>query len=241
MKGFKVESAPTSKTVYDIEVEDNHSFLAGKVFTHNCGIFIAKKRYFIRLRDNEGERFPEDEPYIKKMGIEIIKSSTPEFSKKHLTEVIPVLLDKEISEVRTWLNDVRGQYKESAIVDISKTTSVSKVQCDTWGTIKDGRKVSIPNNSRAALSTNNYISANNLETKYNLINGGDKIKITCMHMPNPLNSNVIAFTDPKLAEEFRGYVDFDSNYDKWFMSPLEIMVKPLGWDLRKNTASLDDW
>jgi len=50
----------------------------------DSAVFVAKKRYFMRVLDNEGVRY--ETPKIKRMGIEIVRSSTPSFSKKYLDD-----------------------------------------------------------------------------------------------------------------------------------------------------------
>jgi DNA polymerase elongation subunit (family B) len=50
----------------------------------DTAVFTAKKKYYARVRDSEGTRYPADDPYIKVMGLEIAKSSTPLCSKKLL-------------------------------------------------------------------------------------------------------------------------------------------------------------
>ena len=66
----------------------------------DAGVFSAKKKYFLRVRDNEGTRYPIDLPYYKIQGLEVIKSSTPTWCKKYLIEAIPHILDKDEADLK---------------------------------------------------------------------------------------------------------------------------------------------
>ena len=48
-------------------------------------LFTAKKKYIMRVRDSEGTRYPEDEPYMKVVGVDLKKSGTAPWSKVKLT------------------------------------------------------------------------------------------------------------------------------------------------------------
>ena len=207
----------------------------------DSAVFVAKKRYFMRVLDNEGVRY--ETPKIKRMGIEIVRSSTPSFSKKYLDDSINIILDKNNKDLLEWVKDTKQLFTKQKLSEIAKTSSVSnlnysldKVQYD-----QNGRKISIPINSRAALVTNRYIEQNNLSDQFQPISPNDKIKILYMKTPNPLNSNVMAFIDNRFAEMFRQYVDFDENWDKFFLAALEIMTNPLNYDLGNQKEELDIW
>ena len=207
----------------------------------DSAVFVAKKRYFMRVLDNEGVRY--ETPKIKRMGIEIVRSSTPSFSKKYLDDSINIILDKNNKDLLEWVKETKQLFTNQKLSEIAKTSSVSnlnysldKVQYD-----QNGRKISIPINSRAALVTNRYIEQNNLSDQFQPISPNDKIKILYMKTPNPLNSNVMAFIDNRFAEMFRQYVDFDENWDKFFLAALEIMTNPLNYDLGNQKEELDVW
>jgi hypothetical protein len=48
----------------------------------DAALFVAKKKYSMSVRDNEGTRYPIDDPYIKVTGLEITQGGTAPFSKK---------------------------------------------------------------------------------------------------------------------------------------------------------------
>lgn len=200
----------------------------------DVAVFLSKKKYFMSVRDSEGVRYPDDNPYIKKMGIEIIRSSTPAFSKKHLSDSIKTILFKNESELKTWLSDIRNYYKSADLMDIAKVSSISSANYNL------GVDKSIPINSRAFLVTNNYI--NNLKSnEFQPLELGEKVRMLYLKTPNPLKSNIFAFNNEKFARLFLEYIDYDTNFEKFFMSPLEIMTTPLKFKIRKSTEELEVW
>ena len=233
MKGFKVKiEGKTDYNVYDIEVQDNHSFLADKLFVHNCGIFVAKKKYIARVWDSEGVRYTE--PYTKVMGLELIKSGTPKFTKLKLKESIGIMLDYEATELIEWLDKVKEEFTQQIPSDVCTVAGVSNLEYKLTDK-------AVPIGARSSIVHNDYIDEHNLGDKFTKIRGGDKTKRLYLVQPNPLNSNVVAFLDDRFIDMFKDYIDWDVNFEKGFLKPLELMTDALGWDLRHNMEVLDEW
>jgi DNA polymerase elongation subunit (family B) len=207
----------------------------------DVGIFVAKKKYALRVRDNEGTRYPVDDPYMKVMGLDIKQGGIAKFSKTELQSALDMFLDKEEKEIKTWLESIREKYKNAQMVDVAKTIGVTKVEDPNWGKIINGRKVSVPFGSRACVVSNNYIKENNLGGQFPMITPGSKVKIWYLNEPNPLKSSVFASDDPRFAKLFEEYIDKDTNFQKFFMGPLEGMTKAIGIDFTHNTEEIDIW
>lgn len=223
----------SSKELGDIfNAFDSSKISAKREVISTKAIFIAKKRYFMRVIDSEGVRFSE--PHLKTMGIDLVRSSTPEFSKKYLKKSIDIILDSNEEELKKWIRDVREKYQSQNLLSIAKTSSVSSSKYN----LKTDK--SIPINSRAFLITNNYIDS--LKTQeFQPLELGEKVKMLYLKTPNPLNSNIFAFNNEKFAQRFKEYVDYDSNFEKFFLKPLELMIEPLNYNLHKETENLDVW
>jgi hypothetical protein len=236
MKGIKVTSVDYKyerKIVYDIEVEDNHNFYAGNFLVHNCVVFTAKKKYYARIRDNEGTRYPDDKPKIKVMGLDVIKSSTPRWSKKYLKEVIPHIFDKTEKELRDWLRTIKGDFINVNKNEIATVGGVSRINYELG-------KEMVPFGSRAAIRHNMFNEANGLDSKYAPIQGGDKCKRLYLVEPNKFNSNIIGYTNESFVQEI-DCIDYDTQFEKGFLKPLSLMVNVLDYNLEKETEELDDW
>jgi hypothetical protein len=238
VKGFKIrpsERIDERKIVYDIEVEDNHNFFADNILVHNCAVFSAKKKYIARVRDSEGTRFAENDPYLKVMGMEIAKSSTPVWAKKKLKESLNIILDKEYSDLMNWIKETKTEFINTDLNDIAQVGTANNLNYN----LKTDK--GIPIGSRAALCYNNYLKEKNLDSTYTTIQAGDKNKKLFLIEPNPLNSNIVSFASDTFVQEIKDYIDYDTNFDKGFLNALQLMVDSLGWDLNKKTESLDEW
>ncbi len=209
------------------------SIWAEREIISDSSVFVSKKKYFARVRDSEGTRYPEDSPYVKVMGLEIIKSSTPKWAQKKLKEAIPLFLDSEETDVKKWIKDLK---KDFLSVDLLELSSVSGVTSIDYKITDKG----VPFGSRAAIIHNNYIKENGLSNKYQNINSGDKTKRLFLRSGNPFNSNIIAFTNDEFINEIKDYIDYDEIFNKNFLKPLEIMGTSLKWNLTQETDT-EDW
>jgi hypothetical protein len=218
----------------DLNAFEKEAIGADREIIADKGIFCAKKKYFARVIDSEGVRYTE--PKMKVIGLEIARSSTPSFVKKELKDkALGMLLDGTKEDIQAWSKKTKEEFVKQPLDNISKTSGVARIDYDLKGS------ETVPINSRASIVYNNYIVSHGLEDKFNLIQPEDKIKMAYLISPNPFNSNVIGFIDGAFLEPFREFVDFDTNYEKYFSAALEIMAAPLGYDLNRTTESLDDW
>lgn len=199
-------------------------------------VWLSKKHYFMSVIDNEFVRYKE--PEIKKMGIEIVKSSTPKFVKENLEDSLKIILNQDEKTLKEWLKETKVHFTSQKLEDISKISSVGSTNYDLENPSYDenGRKIAIPINSRAFLVTNNYLK-NSLE--FQQLTENEKIKMLYLKMPNPLNSDIFAFNNNKFAETLRDYVDFDLNWEKYFMKPLNSLIEPLNYNLDDKTEDFD--
>lgn len=197
-------------------------------------VFIAKKKYMARVLDNEGHRYPENSPKYKVMGLDVIKGGTAVWSKKHLNEAIPHILDKTENELRDWLMSIKQSYIQQKPSDIAIIAGVTNLEYNL------GEK-GIPIGARSALVHNKYVKDNNLDDVYTLIDAGERTKRIYLKEPNKFNSNIIAYLHDGFAKEIADCIDWDVMFEKGFLNLLENMIKGLNYNIQKETASLDDW
>jgi len=202
----------------------------------DSAVFTKKKKYYIRVRDSEGVRYPDDNPYIKKMGLDVIKSTTPTWSKKYLEYSIPKILDESELELRQWIQEIKQEFTKVNPVDISIIGGVSNLD------YKLGDK-GIPIGSRSALVHNKFIKDYSLDNLIAPIVPGDKCKRLFLVEPNKLESNIFSYTNEQIIPHLLKHVDidYDTQFNKGFLKLMELMTDCLGYDLEKETANLDDW
>lgn len=221
-----------------LNIQDPSQIGVEREIISDRAFFVAKKRYAARVLDMEGVRFNLDDPYIKTMGLEIARSSTPAWVKKKLQESISVILDNDQYGVRKWRDETKLQYQNQPLEDICAVQSVNSLD------YKLGDK-GIPQGSKAALAHNNWVQQQGLEDSIELLQPGEKYKRCYLLTPNRFGTEIISFADSKIAKiiEEDGIFDYQTNFQKQFEQPLERMVESMNYDIRDVPVfgSLDDW
>ena len=82
---------------------------------------------------------------------------------------------------------------------------------------------------------------NHLLKKHNVksekIGDGSKFKFVYLKEPNPFGSNAIAFISGIPPEfDVERWVDYDVQFEKAFLSPLEGVLQPVGWDWEEKSS-----
>lgn len=201
------------------------------------GIWTAKKRYILNVHDNEGVRYAE--PKLKIMGIEAIKSSTPAPCREALKELFKVIISGSESNTQNAIQTFREYFKTLPPHDIAFPRGVSRVR--DYSNKQTIYKKGTPIHVRGSLLFNKLVKEHGLSRKYPEITNGDKVKFIYMKKPNPIQENVIAFSQ-YLPEEFKleKYIDFDTQFEKTFLDPIEPILNAVGWSAEER-ATLEDF
>lgn len=204
----------------------------------DSAVFAAKKKYFARVQDAEGVRFSLDDPYIKVMGLEIAKASTPQWVKKKLKESITVILDRTEQGLKNWRDEVKKDFVNQPIETICMVQGISNVSGDL-------SEKGLPQGTKSAIAHNRWVVENGLENEIPLLEPGEKYKRCYLVTPNRFGTEVISFADAKIAkiiEEDKIY-DYSRNFQLQFEQPLERMVESMGWDIedKPTFGNLEDW
>ena len=199
------------------------------------GIWTAKKRYILNVWDSEGVRY--EDPKLKVMGIESVKSSTPAPCRKMLKEAFNILMTGTEEDVIDFIDKSRAEFKSLPPEQISFPRSVSDVL--KYRSHSDIYVKGTPIHVRGALLFNHYIVKNKLSNKYSLIKNGEKIKFCYLKKPNTLHENVISFIQEFPKElNIDKYVDYDLQFEKSFVEPLKAILDAIGWNVEK-TVNLE--
>lgn len=202
------------------------------------GLWTAKKRYILNVHDNEGVRYKT--PKLKIMGIEAIKSSTPEPCRDALKAIFKVIMSGSEAETQKSINQFKEYFKTLPADKIAFPRGISKVN-DFKGTDGSIYRKGTPIHVRGALLYNSQIDDLSLTKKYTKVQNGEKIKFVYLKTPNRLHENVIAFMD-YLPEEFglHKYIDYDLQFQKTFLDPIDPILSAVGWS-SEEISTLEDF
>ena len=199
------------------------------------GIWTAKKRYILNVYDNEGVRYAA--PKLKIMGIEAIKSSTPEPCRDALKNIFKVIVAGNERDVQKAIDQFKTYFKTLDATQISFPRGITRIT-DFHDNVLIYRK-GTPIHARGGLLYNKRLQDLSLQKRYKKIGNGDKIKFTYLRTPNPIKENVISFPD-YLPKEFGldNYIDYELQFQKTFLDPLEPILAAIGWS-SKEQGSLE--
>src|SRR6056300_323914 len=199
------------------------------------GIWTAKKRYMLNVLDEEGITF--EEPKLKIMGIEAVKSSTPEVCRGNIKQAIKLIMTKGEDELQAFVANFKKEFYQMSAEQISFPRS-----CNNLRKYKDSNSIFIkgtPIHVKGALIYNHQLKQFKLHKKYPLIQEGDKIKFLKLKEANPFKFDVVSYVT-KLPSEFKlqEYIDYDTMFQKTFLDPMSFILNSIGWTYEKK-ASLE--
>ena len=201
----------------------------------NKGIWVAKKRYMLNVLDEEGVRL--NEPKLKIMGIEAVKSSTPQVCRGKIKEAIKIIMGKEQSDLHKFIAEFKKEFFQMSAEQISFPRS-----CNNLRKYRHSNDVFIkgtPIHVKGALIYNHQLKQFNLGRKYPYIQEGDKIKFLKLLEANPFKFDVISYVT-KLPTEFKlqEYIDYETQFEKTFLDPMRFILQAIGWE-HEPKASLE--
>jgi hypothetical protein len=199
------------------------------------GIWTAKKRYILNVWDSEGVRY--EEPKLKMMGIEAVKSSTPAPCRTMIKDALKLMMNGTEEDVIDFIDQSRKDFKKLPPEDIAFPRTASNVL--KYRSVASIYEKGTPIHIRGALLFNYYIKKKNLDKKYSLIGNGEKVKFLYLKKPNIIQENVVSFIQDFPRElGLEKYIDYDLQFDKSFVEPLKAILDAIGWNVEK-TVNLE--
>ena len=201
------------------------------------GIWTAKKRYILNVWDSEGVRY--EEPKLKIMGIEAVKSSTPAPCRQMIKDALKLMMNGEEDDVINFIEKCRATFNQLPPEQVAFPRTASDIR--KYQSSNSIYMKGTPIHVRGALLFNHHVKENKLTKKYSLINNGEKIKFLYLKKPNTIHENVISFIQDFPRElNLDKYVDYELQFDKSFVEPLKTILQSFGWRVEK-TSSLESF
>lgn len=188
-------------------------------------IICAKKRYIMNVYDNEGVRYSE--PELKIMGIEAVRSSTPESCRDAIKEALKIIMEGDEPKLQEYISKFKAQFFKLPVEDISFPRGVTDLE--KWRDGNGGYIIRTPAHVKASILYNNLLDVMELPN-YQKITSGSKIKFCYLKEPNILRDKVIGF-DGILPPEFElnEFIDYELMFDKAYLSPMKTIVNSINW------------
>ena len=199
----------------------------------NRGIWTAKKRYILNVWNSEGVQYAE--PKLKMMGIEAVKSSTPAPCRVAIKEALNVIMNEDEAAAQKYIMDFREKFEAMSAEEIAFPRGCNNIAKNSSPATIYGK--GCPMHVRGALLYNFYVKKRKLTHKYPLIQEGEKVKYVMLNTPNKINENVVSFFQT-LPPEFglQGSIDYDLQFKKSFLDPLQVILDTIGWDAEKKNT-----
>jgi len=197
------------------------------------GIWTAKKRYILNVYNNEGVQY--NEPDMKVMGLEMVKSSTPSVIREKMKETIKLIVRSTELDVQEFIEKFKNEFKSLPPEEVAFPRGINglKDYSDSANLYKKGTPIHV----RGAILYNYMMKEKELTKSYPLIQEGEKLKFTYLKTPNPLKEDVISFP-VRLPKEFglHEYVNYDLQFEKAFIEPIRVILNCIGWQTEKQSS-----
>ncbi len=194
-------------------------------------INIAKKKYIQHIVYEDGITYDRLN-YIFPKGVELVRSSTPLFARNKIVDIVKYLFshpdDFNIKDLLKLVKDLRKEFELADIDDIAMQSSVSKYDTKV---LDDKNSLSFVSGAHFAVKASayhNYLLFKNpsLQSKYEFVKSGTKIKY--YYVKNSKINDMFAYVRGSYPMEFGPEVDYDIQFFKSIISPINSIISPLG-------------
>lgn len=211
-------------------------FLFKRESLADTGIFLEKKRYVLHVLDDEGINCDK----WKYTGVEVVRTTMPRAIKPYVKCIIENMLTTySQSSTNTILMNAYNTFKRLDIKDTAFTSSIRNYdkyasKCSEFKTA-----LRMPCHVKAAYFYNLILKKLNLDTKYESIADGDKIKYIYVERPNKYGIDAIAFKY-KFPEELKSIFipDKEKMFNKIVYSCVERFYDAVNWVPRKPSEAV---
>jgi DNA polymerase elongation subunit (family B) len=197
----------------------------------DSGLFLAKKRYVLRVLDDEG--IPCDK--FKYTGVEVVRTTMPASIKPEVKSIIEtMLMTKNFTETNDRFLEVYDKFKSLPIEDYAFVMGVRDYdkyadKCVSFNTVKH-----MPIHVKASYIYNTLLKEYGIDKDYESISSGDKVRYFYVKTPNKYGIRSLAYKY-YFPEEFTKdfHPDIEMMFDKIIYNVVERFYDSVGWVLKK--------
>ena len=171
---------------------------AGREVVADTGLFITKKRYAVRVIDNEGKRTDTDGKLgkVKAMGLDLKRSDTPVFMQDFLKTLLDMVLDlADEKQLLDSITEFRREFKERPGFEKGSPKRANKIGHYQRLEEKQG-KANMPGHVRASINWNTLKRMNGDKYSQDIVDGMKVI--VCKLKANPLQYTSVAYPTDEL-------------------------------------------
>jgi DNA polymerase elongation subunit (family B) len=195
-------------------------------------ISLAKKKYIQHVSFEDG--IPYDRlTYLFPKGVELVRSSTPLFAREKIINIVKYLFEHSntfnIKDLLKLIKALRKEFELADIDDIAMQSSCSNYDVK----VIDDKSLPLQfvNGAHFAVKASayhNYLLHQNkyLQTKYEFVKSGTKIKY--YYCKNTNNGDIFAYIRGSYPIEIAPAIDYDIQFAKCILSPINKIIEPLG-------------
>jgi hypothetical protein len=170
--------------------------------------------------------------YILPKGVELVRSSTPAFARDKILDIVKYLFSNpdtfNIKELLKLVKQLRKEFELADIDDISMQSSVSNYEVKTLN--DKSLPLQFVSGTHFAVKSAayyNYLLNKNkkYQVKYEFIKSGNKIKY--YYCKDKTITDMFAYIRGSYPIEFAPQIDYDIQFAKSILSPINSIIEPL--------------
>jgi DNA polymerase elongation subunit (family B) len=205
------------------------------VFKRECicdiGMFLQKKRYVLHVLDDED--IPVNK--FKYTGVEVVRTTMPNAIKPYVKNIIETMLrTKSLVETNEAFLQTYDKFKDLPLEDYAFVMGIKDY--DKYASKCDGFKVckGMPIHVKSSYIYNMLLKKYNIESKYEEIHSGDKVRYFYVKTPNKYGIGAIAYKY-YYPEEFKESLepDIETMFEKIVYQGIERFYDSVHWKLKK--------
>jgi len=194
-------------------------------------INVSKKKYIQHIVYEDGIPFDRLK-YIFPKGVELVRSSTPLFAREKIVDIVKYLFSNpDTFNIKDLLKLVKNLRREFELVDIDSIAMQSSVSNYETKVYNDKDKLEFETGTHFAVKAAAYHNfllhrSKDLQSKYEFVKSGNKIKY--YYCKNRTINDMFAYTRGSYPIEFAPEIDYDIQFMKCILSPINSIIEPLG-------------